>query len=42
MKKPSIGILYGYDSKIELTEVGATHIVNELHHFCVDNSLIKK
>lgn len=41
----SIGVLYGYGSKTELTEVGATHIVNdvnELHHFCVDNSLIKK
>lgn len=29
MKKPSIGILYGYGSKTELTEVGATHIVND-------------
>ncbi|HDR4422644.1 HAD family hydrolase [Bacillus cereus group sp. TH152-1LC] len=41
----SIGVLYGYGSKTELTEVGATHIVNdvkELHHFCVDNSLVKK
>lgn len=41
----SIGILYGYGSETELTEVGATHIVNdvkELHHFCVDSSFIKK
>ncbi|MGD6888506.1 HAD family hydrolase [Bacillus mobilis] len=41
----SIGVLYGYGSEIELTEVGATHIVNdvkELHHFCVDSSLVKK
>lgn len=41
----SIGVLYGYGSETELTEVGATHIVNdvkELHHFCLENSLIKK
>lgn len=41
----SIGVLYGYGSETELTEVGATHIVNdvkELHHFCVENSLVKK
>ncbi|EJQ51611.1 HAD hydrolase, family IA [Bacillus cereus BAG6X1-2] len=41
----SIGILYGYGSETELTEVGATHIVKdvkELHHFCLENSLIKK
>ncbi|EOG8707727.1 HAD family hydrolase [Bacillus paranthracis] len=41
----SIGVLYGYGSKTELTEVGATHIVNdvkELHYFCVENSLVKK
>lgn len=42
---PSIGVLYGYGSKTELTEVGATHIVKdvkELHHFCLENSLVKK
>ncbi|MED1613208.1 HAD family hydrolase [Bacillus paranthracis] len=41
----SIGVLYGYGSETELTEVGATHIINdvkELHHFCLENSLIKK
>ncbi|SCM94308.1 Phosphoglycolate phosphatase [Bacillus mycoides] len=41
----SIGILYGYGSETELTQVGATHIVKdvkELHHFCLENSLIKK
>ncbi|MGG0707243.1 HAD family hydrolase [Bacillus paramobilis] len=41
----SVGILYGYGSETELTEVGATHIVNdvkELHYFLVENSLIKK
>jgi len=41
----SIGVLYGYGSKAELTEVGATHIVNdvkELYHFCLENRLIKK
>ncbi|WHT91949.1 HAD family hydrolase [Bacillus cereus] len=41
----SIGVLYGYGSETELTEVGATHIaidVKELHHLCLENSLIKK
>jgi len=41
----SIGVLYGYGSETELTEVGATHIVNdvkELQHFCAENSLVKK
>ncbi|ALQ67832.1 HAD family hydrolase [Bacillus thuringiensis] len=41
----SIGVLYGYGSETELTEVGATHIANdvkELHHFCIENSLIKQ
>ncbi|WP_166705005.1 HAD family hydrolase [Bacillus albus] len=41
----SIGVLYDYDSETELTEVGGTHIVNdvkELHHICLENSLIKK
>ncbi|CUB10184.1 5'-nucleotidase [Bacillus cereus] len=41
----SIGVLYGYGSETELTEVGATHIANdvkELHHLCLENSLIKK
>ncbi|MCU0096659.1 HAD-IA family hydrolase [Bacillus sp. OR9] len=41
----SIGVLYGYGNKTELTEVGATHIANdvkELHHFCIENSLIKQ
>ncbi|MBE5104862.1 HAD family hydrolase [Bacillus thuringiensis] len=41
----SIGVLYGYGSEKELTEVGAIHIVNdveELHHFCVEDSLIKQ
>ncbi|PGU04077.1 MULTISPECIES: HAD family hydrolase [Bacillus cereus group] len=40
----SIGVLYGYGSETELTEVKATHIVKdieELHHFCVETSLIK-
>ncbi|MEF7655331.1 HAD family hydrolase [Bacillus thuringiensis] len=41
----SIGVLYGYGSETELTEMGATHIANdvkELHHLCLENSLIKK
>ncbi|HDR8184369.1 TPA: HAD family hydrolase [Bacillus thuringiensis] len=41
----SIGVIYGYGSGIELTEVGATHIVNdvkELHYFCLENLLVKK
>ncbi|PGD18027.1 HAD family hydrolase [Bacillus toyonensis] len=41
----SIGVLYGYGSKNELIEVSATHIakdIEELHHFCIENSLIKK
>ncbi len=41
----SIGVLYGYGSETELTEVGATHIVNdviELYHFCLEHSWIKK
>ncbi|MEB9683639.1 phosphoglycolate phosphatase [Bacillus thuringiensis serovar pingluonsis] len=41
----SIGVLYGYGSETELTEVGVTHIANdvkELHHLCLENSLIKK
>ncbi|WP_263704330.1 HAD family hydrolase [Bacillus thuringiensis] len=41
----SIGVLYGYGSETELTEVGATYIANdvkELHHLCLENSLIKK
>lgn len=41
----SIGVLYGYGSETELTEVGATHIakdVKKLHHLCLENSLIKK
>ncbi|PEX91580.1 HAD family hydrolase [Bacillus cereus] len=41
----SIGVLYGYGSKKELTEVGVTHIVNDvegLYHFCIENSLIKQ
>ncbi|HDR4426503.1 TPA: HAD family hydrolase [Bacillus cereus] len=41
----SIGVLYGYGSETELTEVGATYIaidVKELHHLCLENSLIKK
>lgn len=41
----SIGVLYGYGSETELTGVGATHIANdvkELHHLCLENSLIKK
>lgn len=41
----SIVVLYGYGSETELTEVGATHIANdvkELHHLCLENSLIKK
>ncbi|MGH0434419.1 HAD-IA family hydrolase [Bacillus basilensis] len=41
----SIGVLDGYGNKTELTEVGATHIANdvkELHHFCIENSLIKQ
>ncbi|WP_341517933.1 HAD family hydrolase [Bacillus paramobilis] len=40
----SVGILYGYGSETELTEVGATYIVKdvkELHHFCLENSLVK-
>ncbi len=35
----SIGVLYGYGSETELTEVGATHIaidVKELHHLCLE------
>ena len=41
----SIGVLYGYGSKKELTEVGVTHIANDvegLYHFCIENSLIKQ
>lgn len=41
----SIGVLYGYGSENELIEVSATHIakdIEELHHFCIENSLIKK
>ncbi|MGE7884755.1 HAD family hydrolase [Bacillus sp. NPDC094077] len=41
----SIGVLYGYGSEKELTKVGAIHIANdveELHHFCVEYSLIKQ
>ncbi|MES5894379.1 MULTISPECIES: HAD family hydrolase [Bacillus cereus group] len=41
----SIGVLYGYGSENELIEVNATHIakdIEELHHFCIENSLIKK
>ncbi|MBK5429809.1 MULTISPECIES: HAD family hydrolase [Bacillus] len=41
----SIGVLYGYGSENELIEVSATHIakdIEELHHFCIENGLIKK
>lgn len=41
----SIGVLYGYGSENELIEVSSTHIakdIEELHHFCIENSLIKK
>ncbi|GAB6424525.1 HAD family hydrolase [Bacillus luti] len=41
----SIGVLYGYGSKEELTEVGVTHIANDvegLYHFCIENNLIKQ
>ncbi|MDR4984849.1 phosphoglycolate phosphatase [Bacillus cereus] len=41
----SIGVLYGYGSKKELTEVGVTHIANDvegLYHLCIENSLIKQ
>ncbi|PEO77196.1 HAD family hydrolase [Bacillus toyonensis] len=41
----SIGVLYGYGSENELFEVSSTHIakdIEELHHFCIENSLIKK
>ncbi|OOR15678.1 MULTISPECIES: HAD family hydrolase [Bacillus cereus group] len=40
----SIGVLYGYGSENELIEVSATHIakdIEELHHFCIENGLIK-
>lgn len=41
----SIGVLYGYGSENELIEVSATYIakdIEELHHFCIENGLIKK
>lgn len=41
----SIGVLYGYGSENELIEVSVTHIakdIEELHHFCIENGLIKK
>ncbi|OTY14213.1 phosphoglycolate phosphatase [Bacillus mycoides] len=41
----SIGVLYGYGSENELIEVSATHIakdMEELHHFCIENGLLKK
>ncbi|MEM5686416.1 HAD hydrolase-like protein [Bacillus cereus] len=41
----SIGVLYGYGSETELTEVGATHIAKDVKNytiFCLENSLIKK
>ncbi|HDR7794191.1 TPA: HAD family hydrolase [Bacillus luti] len=44
-KIASIGVLYGYGSEKELTEVGATHIANDveaLRHFCIENSFIKQ
>ena len=40
----SIGVLYGYGSENELSDARATHIVKdveELQHFCIENSLIK-
>ncbi|EKS8383333.1 phosphoglycolate phosphatase [Bacillus thuringiensis] len=41
----SIGVLYGYGCKKELTEVSATYIVKdveELYHFCVEKNLIQQ
>ncbi|MED3330814.1 HAD family hydrolase, partial [Bacillus thuringiensis] len=41
----SIGVLYGYGSEKELTEVSATYIVKdveELYHFCVRKILINQ
>lgn len=41
----SIGVLYGYGCKKELTEVSATYIVKdveELYHFCVEKHLIQQ
>lgn len=40
----SIGVLYGYGSEIELSDLGAIHIVKdveELQRFCIENSTIK-
>lgn len=31
----SIGVLYGYGSETELTEVGATHIVNDVKNYII-------